>query len=129
MQSSEQKIKINKESKSKNVTVYVTVKGVTSRVATVSKEKMSRSASKDTNKKGNMLAKQRNKATAAEVIMCDDIGYDDGGGEGGTVANSLGGGSRFGKERHKKKRKLYRTGIMEQAIMLMKIEYLSKIIG
>ena len=45
------------------MTVYVTVKGVTARVATVSKETMSHGASKETNKKRNKLAKKRNEAT------------------------------------------------------------------
>ena len=56
--SSEQQSKGNKEPKSKNVTVYVTVKGATARVETVNKETMSCSASKATNKKGNNLAKK-----------------------------------------------------------------------
>ena len=55
--SSEQKSKVNKESKPKNVTVYVTVKLVIACVATVSKEKISRGASKAANKRGNKLAK------------------------------------------------------------------------
>ena len=49
LQSSERQSRVNKELK--NVTVYVTVKRVTDRVATVSKETMSRGALKVTNKK------------------------------------------------------------------------------
>ena len=69
------------------MTVYVTVKGVTDRVATASKEIMSCGASKYTNKKGNKLTKRKNEATAAEVIVCYDSFDDAGGGEGGTVVN------------------------------------------
>ena len=68
------------------MTVFVVVKGVTARVATVSKETMSRSASKATNKKGNNFAK-KNEATAPEVIVCYDSVGDSGGGEGRTVVN------------------------------------------
>ena len=71
----------------------VAVKGVTDRVAAVSKETMSRGVSKATNKKGKNFAK-KNEATAPEVIVCDDSGDDTGGGEGGTVVNSLGKTSR-----------------------------------
>ena len=62
------------------MTVYVTVKRVTVGVATVSKENMSCGASKSTNNKGNKLAKKKNEATLAEVIVCDDGGHDAGGG-------------------------------------------------
>ena len=55
MQSSEQKSKGNKELKI--LTVYVTVKGVTGRIATVSKEIMSCGALKATNKKLNQIEK------------------------------------------------------------------------
>ena len=48
----------NKESELKIVTVYVTVKGVKACVVMASKETMSCSASKATNKKGNNLAKK-----------------------------------------------------------------------
>ena len=60
--------------------MYVTVKGLTARAVTVSLKKISRGASKATNEKGNKLAKKRNEATAAEVIVCDDSVDDAGGG-------------------------------------------------
>ena len=55
-QSSERQSKGNKELK--NVTVYVSVKGVTARVAIASKETMSHGALKTTNKKENKFAKK-----------------------------------------------------------------------
>ena len=51
---------------------------------------MSRSAPKSTNKKGNILSKQLNEATADEVIVCGDNGDNTSGGEVVTVVNSLG---------------------------------------
>ena len=63
------------------------MKRVTDRVATVSKETMSRGALKVTNKKWNKLEKKLNEATSAEVTVCDDNGDDSGGEEGRTVAN------------------------------------------
>ena len=64
------------------------MKVLTDRFSTVSKETMSRSASKATNKKGNNFAK-KNEATAPEVIVCYDSVGDSGGGEGRTVVNSF----------------------------------------
>ena len=64
------------------MTVYVRVKGVTARLVTVSKKTIYCGATKATNKKGNKLAKKRNKATEDEVTVCDDSGDDAGGGEG-----------------------------------------------
>ena len=61
------------------MTVDVAVKGVTASVATVSKETMSRGASKSTNKKGGKFAKT-NEATATEVILFGDSDDDAGGG-------------------------------------------------
>ena len=75
LQSSERQIIGNKELKSKNVTVDVAVEEVTARVATVSKEIMSCSVSKATNKKGNMF-KNNKEAIEAEVIVCANSGYD-----------------------------------------------------
>ena len=72
------------------MTVDVTVKGVTARIATVSKETMSCGTFKSTNKKVNKLAKNIIEATASDIIVCDNSGNDAGGGEGGAVFNSLG---------------------------------------
>ena len=62
------------------------MKGLTARVATVSKEAMYCGAPKATNKKGNNFAK-KNEATAPEVIVCYDSVGNSGGGEGRTVVN------------------------------------------
>ena len=67
----------------------VSLKELTDRFEILSKETMSRRASKATNKKGNKFAKKQNEATSPEVIVCDDSGDDASGWEGGTLVNSL----------------------------------------
>ena len=59
--------------------MFVSVKRVTDRVATVIKETITCSASKYTNKKGNNFTRKKDEAAATEVIVCDDSGYDSGG--------------------------------------------------
>ena len=66
-----------------------------------------------------------NESTASEVIVSDYSEDHAGGGEGGTVVNSLKKiQSKLGKERPRKN--MYQTFIIEQTIVLIKMLYLPK---
>ena len=70
------------------MTVDVAVKGVTDIVSTASKETISLAVRQNPPIRKE-ISSQKNEATEAEIIVCDDSGDKAGGGEGETAVNSI----------------------------------------